>query len=334
MTAMVIFFYFSLYMLLINAEEHQIRHNINLSRYCRTIATELAISPETKLPIDRPGSWYFNYWEPNWSCTDERVMWFSPNTTITAGDGGKWVCDLPTLLHKPKCLVYSIGSNGEFAFEVGLLDLMDGQCEIHVFDVNTFTNHGYPEASFKQLHRHTWGIGNKNEVLSKGIVMKTLLNTMLEFGHIGRTIDILKIDIEGWEYGMLDDPRFWKEFDMSGSKVDQLLLEVHLAHYVRFGEELVSRNGTELDYLMRNLTAQGFVINHKEINQLWTLGCEFSLQRVHPNCEEFYQNHPNPSYLQVMNRHKLDMRARGSSTGSVPKKNEKTGKNGKLARLV
>ncbi|CAE8741698.1 unnamed protein product [Polarella glacialis] len=54
------------------------------------------------------------------------------------GDGGKWVCD-PERITKQvnsggSCLVYSVGSNGQFGFEEGVLRDISPSCEVHVFD--------------------------------------------------------------------------------------------------------------------------------------------------------------------------------------------------------
>ncbi|CAE8596625.1 unnamed protein product [Polarella glacialis] len=54
------------------------------------------------------------------------------------GDGGKWVCD-PERITKQvnsggSCLVYSVGSNGQFDFEARVLRDISPSCEVHVFD--------------------------------------------------------------------------------------------------------------------------------------------------------------------------------------------------------
>jgi hypothetical protein len=53
------------------------------------------------------------------------------------GDGPKWVCDPHRLKKKQDCLVYSIGSKGEYNFEDALVATLGKRhCEIHVFDPN------------------------------------------------------------------------------------------------------------------------------------------------------------------------------------------------------
>jgi Methyltransferase domain len=50
------------------------------------------------------------------------------------GDGPKWTCDPHRLPKQPNCLIYSIGSSGDYAFEDGLVKALGTHCEIHVFD--------------------------------------------------------------------------------------------------------------------------------------------------------------------------------------------------------
>jgi hypothetical protein len=52
------------------------------------------------------------------------------------GDGPKWVCDPHRLEKLDDCLVYSIGSKGNYIFEDGLNEYLGNKkhCEIHTFD--------------------------------------------------------------------------------------------------------------------------------------------------------------------------------------------------------
>lgn len=75
-------------------------------------------------------AWYQSNYEPNFSCQFERRIGGTGN-----GDGPKWVCD-PHRIRKlakerrakdpshPGCVVYSVGSNGDFSFELGKCNLM------------------------------------------------------------------------------------------------------------------------------------------------------------------------------------------------------------------
>ena len=70
------------------------------------------------------------------------------------GDGPKWVCDPHRITHIakeriksnknnseyiPSCVIYSIGSNGDFQFELGMQEIVGvGVCEIHIFDMDDY----------------------------------------------------------------------------------------------------------------------------------------------------------------------------------------------------
>jgi Methyltransferase domain len=69
-------------------------------------------------------AWMQRNWEPHLRCVGELRLG-------QAGDGGKHVCDPDCLLERNACLVYSIGSNNDFGFEISVLPY---GCKIHVFD--------------------------------------------------------------------------------------------------------------------------------------------------------------------------------------------------------
>ena len=50
------------------------------------------------------------------------------------GEGGKCLCGVRSVLtHKNSCVLHSIGSKGEFFFEIGIQEKLPN-CEIHIFD--------------------------------------------------------------------------------------------------------------------------------------------------------------------------------------------------------
>ena len=53
------------------------------------------------------------------------------NTCRRLGDGGKWVCDPHRITEQKDCLVYSVGSNNDFSFEMAVLKDIGPHCEIH-----------------------------------------------------------------------------------------------------------------------------------------------------------------------------------------------------------
>ena len=75
--------------------------------------------------------WMFDNVDPMFTCPHAQRIG-------GRGDGPKWVCDPHRLRKVPDCLVYSVGSAGNYMFEDGLVDLMgDRHCEVHVFDPST-----------------------------------------------------------------------------------------------------------------------------------------------------------------------------------------------------
>jgi hypothetical protein len=134
------------------------------------------------------------------------------------GDGPKWVCDPLRLKHvsrqprrfgdgggvgevalrEDKCLIYSIGSNGDFSFEDALVNMLGaGTCEIHVFDMSRdYTRPN--DATNKDIHFHHWGLSSSYSSVGKNDkdTFMTLQESLQKLGHVNRTIDIFKIDCE------------------------------------------------------------------------------------------------------------------------------------------
>jgi hypothetical protein len=153
--------------------------------------------------------WYTENYYPLFTCPDQQRVG-------VGADGPKWLCDpwrLADNRHigqheigdKPneKCLIYSVGCNGNYLFEDGLVELLGAEtCEIHVFDFSSdYSRIG--DASGKNIHFHRWGLKSSysdlllNRCHNKKCV--TLQEAMEELGHVNRTIDVFKIDCEGCE---------------------------------------------------------------------------------------------------------------------------------------
>jgi len=144
----------------------------------------------------------------------------------TLGDGGKWVCGLERIVRKRKCVIYSIGINGESSFEAELLTRGPG-CQVYGYDfsVNSFG----PEIENTRLKSrgHFWpyALGGKDAHSAtddpKTYTLKTLMN---QNGHT--FIDILKIDIEGAEFATLE-ALLAAYADAPSLPFGQLQLEIH-----------------------------------------------------------------------------------------------------------
>ena len=94
----------------------------------RAISNNMSHHPSNVDPSfqkENPAEWYQGNWNPDF-------FWSFRQAVGGPGDGLKWVCD-PHRLNKTGCLIYSVGSAGNFDFEVGL-HRIDPVCEIHTFD--------------------------------------------------------------------------------------------------------------------------------------------------------------------------------------------------------
>ncbi|KAF9260980.1 hypothetical protein L218DRAFT_1078921 [Marasmius fiardii PR-910] len=118
------------------------------------------------------------------------------------GDGGKWVCGITRLTDKPDCVVYSFGINYESSFEAEIL--ANGKhCEIwgYDFSVNSFGPQ-IPKSQAHRAHFHPYKLGGSvKPAVGNDPAMHTLDSLMKANGH--SHIDILKVDIEGWEFETL-----------------------------------------------------------------------------------------------------------------------------------
>ncbi|KAF9287612.1 hypothetical protein BGZ74_001044 [Mortierella antarctica] len=157
-------------------------------------------------------------------------------------DGGKWICGMSLYEDRPraKCIIYSFGVSFETSFESEMLERTD--CEIFAYDASV-TGMGAqmdsnPRVTFKQYF-----IGHENKVDANGITWKTLRALMKENGH--DWIDILKVDIEGWEYlafsAIMDDFPETLPFGQLQMKVHPNETYVLFGDFLNFWERLEAR---------------------------------------------------------------------------------------------
>lgn len=206
----------------------------------------------------RSPPYVWDLFEPLWSCdTDYRVG--------GAGDGAKWVCDIHTL--SPPCRVYSFGLSDFIPFEQDILNLT--HCELFGFDPTP----GLDLDSHRQLHLpgasfYPYGLSGRDGDISQrkdpysmdmewlemtlGPNMFTLRSLMGKMGH--RAVDMLKMDIEGGEWGVLNN--IFTNCANIPEGLRWLLVEVHLWHTEL--EEVIS--------VFSKIEACGFRLYHKEPN--------------------------------------------------------------------
>jgi hypothetical protein len=144
--------------------------------------------------------WNLNNLQPDFTCSHvSRVGGH--------GDGPKWTCDPHRLLAKKDCLIYSVGSQGQYEWEDAMVALLGSHhCEIHVFDSGNYTRPG--DLEMRNIHYHQWGIKSSYDasfnpaqaLRTAQPEMLTFQQTLTKLGHKRRKIDILKIHCDSCEW--------------------------------------------------------------------------------------------------------------------------------------
>jgi hypothetical protein len=192
-------------------------------------------------------------------------------TSDSMADGPKWVCDPHRIATQKECLVYSVGSNGKAEFEKAVKEEIGNHCEIHTFDVEDYNKrNGYFKDALKGYSEfHHWGFGTEEQAKKNPNTTKTLTQTMDELGHVGRSIDIFKIDCEWCEWFI------WPEFlsvDMRQILVEthnapmpnarDMFFGLHDAGYVIFSKEANYENAAGgVEYAFLKLSTDFFINN-------------------------------------------------------------------------
>ncbi|KAI0055268.1 hypothetical protein BV25DRAFT_1833324 [Artomyces pyxidatus] len=173
------------------------------------------------------------------------------------GDGGKWVCGLSRLRHKEDCVIYSVGSPADASFEAEVLARTEF-CQLFLYDPSSSSA---PRALTRQdnldlapedvedgpwdahgrVHFKRWGVaGWEAHGPDDKVKLYTLQSLMKANGHTH--IDLLKVDLEGWEFDALStfvaaqSPNGLPPYttaapvpeDVPMLPVGQMLLELHL----------------------------------------------------------------------------------------------------------
>ena len=248
--------------------------------------------------------WFQNNFEPTFTCLHERRIG-------GLGDGPKWVCD-PHRIDPSNCLVYSIGSNNKFEFELSVLNEISSTCEIHTFDPtlskDVLTKEGLPSNKPRNgnVHFHPWGLADHDYVhvqadTGKKMVYKTMGSIVSALGHQKRRIDLMKVDCEGCEYSTVDG---W--FGV-GVNIGQILVELHGGTNLRpkitsfdwfffRGSSNAKENTQKVDErgvaktFLETLQKNGYVTFHKEPNTIAGGSCiEYALVKM---SKEFFDKDP------------------------------------------
>ncbi|CAG5120783.1 unnamed protein product [Candidula unifasciata] len=166
-------------------------------------------------------------------------------TCKTKQDVGNWlICQDEPYTIRPPCLVYSFGINWEFGFDDAMTDL---GCEVHLFDPSM------KEKDHKRANNstfHNMGIGSYNTDDTSSTTQLPFIHntvtlypqhsytsstTQLHFIHNIKVIDVLKMDVETYEWTIIDN---MIETDVFKS-IRQFDVEYHLFPDYPLAEEYI-----------------------------------------------------------------------------------------------
>jgi hypothetical protein len=117
-------------------------------------------------------------------------------------DGAKWLCGLRQL--QPGCVIYSLGSNYDFSFEYLMID--NTPCSVHTFDCTVIREDARFPRDFEARGRgrltfHKTCLGNQDDDSAGGVFLSLRAITQ-KLDHA--RVDLIKMDIEGYEYRVVE----------------------------------------------------------------------------------------------------------------------------------
>jgi hypothetical protein len=154
-------------------------------------------------------------------------------------DTSKIICGIDKLQTEEKCVVYSVGGNNQWEFELAIL--AQTPCEVHTFDctgaITRFRKPNNPRLTFHHIclgaEHVPYNEGQK--CTGSGVCgdILTLYQIQTMLGH--KRIDLFKMDIEGYEWPIFES---WPELSDTNQAADmvlpmQILVEVHYQTQMR-----------------------------------------------------------------------------------------------------
>lgn len=137
-----------------------------------------------------------------------------PETQYGSGDGEKLLCSLDALADPAvPCVVYSFGSNGDFAFEQDVLQR--SSCHVYTFDCTFNGTSIHPRHQYVQMC-----IGSQAGADTFSNVM-SYREILQQYSH--ERVEVVKLDIESFEYDFLAD----LTEDLAQRLPRQIIVEYH-----------------------------------------------------------------------------------------------------------
>lgn len=229
----------------------------------------------------------FSFFSPMARCNERSCVGGSCGSDVS-----KIVCGLEQVAKQQKrsdseCVIYSIGCNDWWEFELDVLDKTD--CQIHTFDCTGDVSRFHVPKN-KRLHFHHVCLGTHHEEappscaeLEKCGETWTLEEIQSKLQH--KRIDLFKMDIEGFEWDLLES---WPELDDQLHGQDygdkkvvlpmQVLVEVH--YQTQFSQIRPRNVGVFGDFkhpldvvdLQAHLLRMGYIVVERDDNR-WCKHC-------------------------------------------------------------
>ncbi|KAL4855480.1 Initiation-specific alpha-1 [Chlorella vulgaris] len=224
---------------------------------------------KTMLRLEPNGSSRYDLFDPIIQCSSGGLQRIG-----SSGEGGKFLC-METIAETPNCVVYSVGSNGQFDFEASILSMTN--CSVHTFDCT------YNGSSIDN-RRHSYHqicVGRETETRSSAtgsLQFMSLADITQMLGH--SKVDLLKMDIEGFEYEVMsgldlktscafpmqismevhyhslylftsfhNKPQYWDNMVWTMHQLSLAELAVFFQHIANLGYAIVSRDDNPLAQL-------------------------------------------------------------------------------------
>jgi hypothetical protein len=175
--------------------------------FVRTMTTYRDIEQERSKLSEPIGHRRFDLLSPFLGCPDGA----KPTRFGSAHDGGKLICQ--NLLSAPDCVIYSLGSRNDYAFEEDIIART--KCTLVTFDCTVDGRNIHARHIFRKFC-----LGSKAKMEASPSNWTTLSGAMETLGHT--RLDLLKIDIEGAEYDVMGE---WRQDDRNLPR--QIAMELH-----------------------------------------------------------------------------------------------------------
>lgn len=181
---------------------------------------------------------------------------------------------------KGSCVVYSIGGNNWWSFELDVLEKTS--CEVHTFDCTGDISR-FQVPKNPRLHFHHVCLGTENKVTEVGEFW-TLDKMTQTLKH--KKIDLLKIDIEGYEFPIFES---WPTRDHKAYENTILPMQVLVeVHYQTQMSELANnekgqhdwKHNTDMIHLQDHFLKIGYATVHRDDNESCTHCSELTLVRI------------------------------------------------------